>query len=231
MFEIKHFCDFKISLYKSLDFLQEGILKINVMQSKLIMIGLFIASILIVSCQTTGNKHQEKEVVASKSIQALPELSVIFQAALDGQTQTIVDAIDAGFDLNTLDENSRTVIMMAAYNGHEDIVKLLIEKGATVDAVDNVGRTALMFASTGPFVSTVSLLLEAGANPNLTEKEENWTAVMMAAAEGQLEVLKVLVANGADLSMVDVDKESCLDFAESKNHTAVVDYLKSLGVK
>ena len=43
-----------------------------------------------------------------------------------------------------------------------------------------------MYASSGPFTSTVSLLLNAGAKPNMTEKEQNWTAAMMAAAEGQL---------------------------------------------
>ena len=50
---------------------------------------------------------------------------------------------------------------------------------------------------------------------------------MMAASEGQLEVLKVLVSNGADLKMVDVDGESSLDFAKSKGHKAVADYIKT----
>ena len=50
---------------------------------------------------------------------------------------------------------------------------------------------------------------------------------MMAAAEGQLEVLKTLVAFGADLSMVDVDGESSLDFADSKGYSAVAEYIRS----
>ncbi len=200
------------------------------MQNKLFIIWLFIAGLTIVSCQTIENKHKEKKVIANEPIEPLPELPIIFQAALDGGSKVICDALESGFDPNTLDENNRTIIMMASYNGHEDIVRLLIEKGANVDAVDNIGRSALMFASTGPFLNTVSMLLDAGANPNLTEKEENWTAAMMAASEGQLEVLKLLVAKGADLSMVDIDKESCLDFAKSKNHTDVVEYIKSLGI-
>ncbi len=201
------------------------------MQRILIITGLFIASIVIIACQTTKKDNEEKINNSNDISSKLPDLPAVFQAALDGSSKVIYDALDSGFDPNTLDDNNRTIIMMAAYNGHVDIVKLLIEKGADVDAVDNVGRTALMFASTGPFVSTVKILLQAGANPNLTEKEENWTAAMMAAAEGQLEVLKVLVANGADLSMVDVDKESCLDFAKSKNHKKVVEYINSLGIK
>jgi len=117
--------------------------------------------------------------------------------------------------------------MLAAYNGNIEIVKLLIDKGADVNTTDEIGRTALMFASSGPFVNTVLTLLQAGAKPNLTDKEEDWTAAMMAAAEGQLEVLKTLVAFGADLKMVDIDGESSLDFASSKGHSAVVEYIKS----
>ncbi len=118
--------------------------------------------------------------------------------------------------------------MLAAYNGNNEIVKLLINRGGDVNLTDEIERTALMYASTGPFVNTVTTLLEAGAEPNLIEKEENWTAAMMASAEGQLEVLKTLIAYGADLNMVDIDGESSLDFASANGHTAVVEYIKSV---
>ena len=51
---------------------------------------------------------------------------------------------------------------------------------------------------------------------------------MMAAAEGQLKVVQLLVANGADLTMVDVDGESALDFAKSKGHQEVAAYIQTL---
>lgn len=84
-----------------------------------------------------------------------------------------------------------------------------------------------MFAATGPFVPTVEALLKAGSEPNRTEDQENWTAVMMAASEGQLEVLKVLMANGDDLKMVDIDGESVLYFAKANGHSEVVGYMES----
>jgi len=198
------------------------------MKSKLsTVVGLLIASSVIISCNIQVKENKEKDIVANEQNSTIPNQAFVFQAALDGDIQIIIDALESGLNPNALDENNRTAIMMASYNGHGDIVKLLIENGADVNAIDNVKRTALMYASSGPFTSTVSLLLNAGAKPNMTEKEQNWTAAMMAAAEGQLEVLKLLVASGADLNMVDVDGESAFQFAEANGHAETADYIKT----
>jgi len=197
-----------------------------------IVAALCVVGIIIASCNTkpTGKLDQTDVVAEAKSIQKNNiqfDKTKIFQASLEGNIQVVQDALDNGFDPNTVDENKRTALILAAYNGHTEIVQLLIDQGADVNFTDEIQRTALMYASSGPFVDTVLALLQAGAKPNLTEKEQNWTAVMMAAAEGQLEVLKTLVEHGADLKMVDVDGESSLDFAEAKGYTAVAEYIRS----
>nr|WP_319509478.1 ankyrin repeat domain-containing protein [uncultured Draconibacterium sp.] len=194
---------------------------------------MLILSISILSCGTKAGNESKKgesnnESTSYENEKTDFDTSLIFQASLEGNIQIVQDALEEGFEPNIVDENKRTVLMLAAYNGHTEIVKLLINKGANVNSIDEIDRTALMYASTGPFVNTVITLLEAGAKPNLIEKEENWTAAMMAAAEGQLEVLKTLVSYGADLNMVDVDGESSLDFASSNGHTAVVEYIKAI---
>ena len=151
----------------------------------------------------------------------------LMQSALNGDLETVKDALDNGFKVNTIDSNKRNLLMLAAYNGHNDIVKLLIDNGADVNATDTMNRTALMFASTGAFAPTVTTLLQAGAKPNLVDNEQKWTAAMMAAAEGQLQVLIVLAEHGADLSMVDSDGDTCLKFATSKGFTDMAAYIKT----
>ena len=198
-----------------------------------LLIVLLVAGIIILSCNNKANRKNSQtndsvtEDRYSNKEKVELDVAKIFQASFNGNLQVVQEALDNGFNPNTADENKRTALMLAAYNGHTKLVKLLIERGGDVNAVDNIDRTALMYASSGPFTTTVSSLLQAGAKPNLQEKEEKWTAVMMAAAEGQLEIVKVLVAFGADLNMVDVDGESSLDFADSRGHTAVVEYIKS----
>jgi ankyrin repeat protein len=49
---------------------------------------------------------------------------------------------------------------------------------------------------------------------------------MHAAAEGNLEVLKVLLSYGADPSLKDIDGDDAATFAQQSGHTQVVEYLQ-----
>jgi ankyrin repeat protein len=51
---------------------------------------------------------------------------------------------------------------------------------------------------------------------------------MHAAAEGNLAVVKVLIAHGADLNLRDVDGDDAESFARQAGHQQVADYLHSL---
>lgn len=181
------------------------------------------------SCNTPAPKTNDTSNTNTTITDSVPvfDNDLIIQSALNGKTEIVKDALNKGFNANTTDASKHTPLMLAAYNGHTQIVDLLIANGADVNLTDAMHRTALMYASTGSFAPTVTSLLQAGAKPNIVDNEEKWTAAMMASAEGQLEVLKVLVAHGADLKMVDTDGESSLDFAKSKGHTAVYDYIKT----
>lgn len=184
------------------------------------------------ACQLSKTKSKEQNKQSDASIVQETEadktdMPAYFQAALNGDLDKIQEGINQGIDVNAKDENMHSALMLAAYNGHHHVLSFLIEKGAEIDAVDGMNRTALMFACTGPFTKAAELLIDAGANVNAIDSQEEWTPVMMAAAEGQLEVVQLLVAKGADLSMVDEDGESSLDFAQSNGHTKVVEYIQS----
>lgn len=196
-----------------------------------LIFSLILLVTVISSCGNSKTKS-ETETVSSEKIETVEkpmvDMDLFFNAALEGNLAFIQNSLDQGVNVNAIDADQRTALMLAAFNGHQPIVKLLLDKGADVKMVDNVNRTALMFASTGPFNATVVELIKAGSDVNATDNHENWTPVMFAAGEGQLEVVKTLVANGADISMLDVDGESALDFARSKGHQNVVGYLQSL---
>ncbi len=51
--------------------------------------------------------------------------------------------------------------------------------------------------------------------------------LMHAAAEGQLEVAKLLLENGADPSLKDIDGETAALFARNNGHTEVAGLIQS----
>lgn len=152
-------------------------------------------------------------------------------AALRGQTATVRRAIEQGIKAQAADSSGQTALMLAAFNGHSDIIRYLLDEGSSVNTANTEGRTPLMFAASGPFPESVQLLLDAGADVNAMDTVEQWSALMFAAAEGQTEVVRILLTNRADPSLKDKDGETALDFAQNNNHSKVISLLQNKGSK
>jgi ankyrin repeat protein len=56
---------------------------------------------------------------------------------------------------------------------------------------------------------------------------EGFTALMTASAEGEEQVVRLLLAHGADPDLKDVDGDTAASFARQKGHTAVVQLLEN----
>ncbi|MCD0459592.1 ankyrin repeat domain-containing protein [Roseiconus lacunae] len=147
------------------------------------------------------------------------------KAALEGKLELVKTCVEEGMDVNESDPQGRTPLAMAAYNGHEKVCRYLIDAGAEVNVLDREGRGPLYHASSLEAPKTVSLLLDAGAEINSVDKVEQFTALMVAAAEGNLEVAKVLLRKGADPTMKDIDGDTALDFAQEKGKPELVQLL------
>ena len=196
--------------------------------SFILLVPLFI----LFSCKnrkdnSAKNANPVQEEVALRMSKPLPAVSS-HAAALNGQSAPVAAHIEAGTDVNLKDREERTPLMYASFNGHTEVIKKLVEKGADINLQDIYGRSALMMASSGPYPVAVKLLLAHGADPNLVDKEEHFTALMYAAAEGQLDVVKLLLAHGADPGMKDVDGDNALTFAANNGHVNIVSLLKSI---
>jgi len=124
------------------------------------------------------------------------------EAALSGDLQEVKKLLASGIPADVADPDGRTPLMLSAFNGHSSIVLELIGRDAAVDQKDLEGRTV--------------------------DSGEHFTSLMHAAAEGHLEVVKLLVEYGADPALRDVDNDSAESFALQAGHKAVVDYLQSL---
>ena len=149
----------------------------------------------------------------------------LMEAAYNGELERARQLIEDGIDVDATTADKQTALMWAAFNGHTDVAAYLLDREAAVDAKDVNARTALMYASSGPFADTVGLLLDKGAEVDIQGSVEGFTALMMAAAEGQLDVVRLLLIHGADPSLKDEDGDTARSFAAQNGHNAVVDLL------
>lgn len=154
-----------------------------------------------------------------------PQERALHEAAYAGDLEAVHPLVAGGVPVDVADPDGRTPLMWAAFNGHTAVVSYLLENGASINAKDESGREALMFASSGPFAETVELLLQRGADVNAQGTLEGFTALMTAAAEGQVDVVRLLLAYGADPAVKDVDGDTAESFAGQKGHKAVIELL------
>ena len=158
-----------------------------------------------------------------------PATQAFFDAALNGDIQTVESELSAGVDVNAISANgqNQAALMLAAFNGHRNLVEMLIARGGKVNHLDVTNRTALMYCSSGPFPETAQLLLDNGADVNIIDNNEKWTALMFAAAEGQVENVKLLLEHGADYDLKDIDGDTAASFAAKNGHKQVADMINA----
>jgi ankyrin repeat protein len=165
--------------------------------------------------------------MAQGQIGLAPNEQALMEAAFTGKLEAVEQLVSQGTSVDAADPEKHTALMWAAFNGHTAVARYLLERGAKIDAKDDNGRTSLMYASSGPYPETVELLLKKGAAVNVQGKLEGFTALMTAAAEGQVEVVRLLLSHGADAKLKDVDGDTAESFALQKGHSAVVDLLRN----
>jgi ankyrin repeat protein len=165
-------------------------------------------------------------------------LTPLMFAAREGDVESARLLVAAGADVNAVDGDGKDVLGLAIFNGNYELASFLIDKQAKVNRADAQGFTPLFWATdrrnmeTPPnfpwMVTTdplplIKKLLDAGANPNAlvnntprarmrdgSPRIVYATALMRAAFSGDLELVKLLVAHGADPHIVSKDNETTL---------------------
>jgi ankyrin repeat protein len=108
--------------------------------------------------------------------------------------------VRAGANVNAKNDYGATPMSEAAVAGNIAMLELLLKAGADVESPNADGQTALMVVARSGRIDAARLLLKYKANANASEKWRGQTALMWAAAQQQPEMVKVLVAAGADVN-------------------------------
>ncbi|KAJ8422233.1 hypothetical protein Cgig2_013412 [Carnegiea gigantea] len=160
-------------------------------------------------------------------------------AASNGSVKCVRLLLDYGADPDCRDQEGSVPLWEAMQGGHDGVVKLLQDYGANIRAGD-VGQYACMAAQqnnldllkkivryggdvTLPAVATTYLPQGELVLPKFNGR----TALHVAVCEGNLEIVKYLLDQGADINKPDIQGWTAQDLAEQQAHEEITTLFES----
>lgn len=185
--------------------------------TKKILIGI---SLILFNCPFTTRTMEQTEE------QRIIDFTT---AALNGNKTKVEDLVNAGIDINSKGPDGKTALSKATGKGHVEIVQFLLSKGAFAQVVDftnaayiNKPRIVEAYVTSGFDINSKGL--------------GGQTALQRAASQGHVEVVDILLKNGANPLIADAQKISPLiaavmSYPSYKNLNALQAILKMLIAK
>lgn len=123
--------------------------------------------------------------------------------------------------INLPSHSGGTAVMFAAAGGHPKCTKLMIDEGADVNAIAT---------ATPDYLEKLALMIEEGTvDPNEDPHVDGVTGVHVAAEEGHLECVNLLIEAGADVTVLDEEDRTPLLLAVKGNYGEVASALVKAG--
>ena len=143
--------------------------------------------------------------------------------------------IEAGADVNAKDNIHDTPYLYAAAEGRLEILKLCLKAGANLADTNRYGGTGLIPAAHHGHPETVRELLKTKIDINHVNRL-GWTALLetIVLSDGGLthqDILRQLIAAGADVNIADGEGVSPLAHARQRGYTEMVEMLQRAGAR
>mmetsp|Transcript_16232 Transcript_16232/g.35080 ORF Transcript_16232/g.35080 Transcript_16232/m.35080 type:complete len:935 (-) Transcript_16232:2103-4907(-) len=123
--------------------------------------------------------------------------------------------------INLPSHSGGTAVMFAAAGGHPKCTKLMIDEGADVNAIAT---------ATPDYLDKLAVMIEEGTvDPTEDPHVDGVTGVHVAAEEGHLECVNLLIEAGADVTVLDEEDRTPLLLAVKGNYGEVASALVKAG--
>ena len=150
----------------------------------------------------------------------------LFLAAQDGRVQDVLQLLPDGVNIDTRRNGGWSPLHVAVTNGRVEVVQILLENGADVNAKSNRGDSALHLACYGRRMAgrkaIIGQLLLYGADVSAQNNENGAdddagaggrTPLHIAIVYHSIQVIKLLLGHGADISIKEGEGYNALHWA------------------
>ncbi|XP_067653192.1 ankyrin-3-like [Haliotis asinina] len=127
--------------------------------------------------------------------------------------------------INSKGDEDMTPVLIAAYHGNNEAFDVLVKRGADLTVIDEDGDNILHVACRGGNAKIVNYILMQNIVHINSKGDEDMTAVLIAAYDGNNEAFDVLVKRGADLTVIDEDGDNILHVACRGRNVKIVNYI------
>ena len=172
------------------------------------------------------------------------KIADFMRAASEGDTQAVKAFLDFGMEPDVEDGFGQRSLGVAAREGREEVVRILLAAGSEVEHAASEGETPLLAGAGSGNYRVVEALLHAGADPR-SRNDAGWgalskavtagnpksverlvreipeqvnEALLIAAVEGEVEAVDILVAHGAEIETRSRDGSTPLIYAAMNGH-------------
>jgi ankyrin repeat protein len=132
---------------------------------------------------------------------SIEQIEALTSAAKAGAAREVADLIDQGVPVDAKNGSHRTALDLAVWANQVAVVRLLLSAGA--DPEQKIGEYGedypLRFAAPRGMLDLAAVLLEGGAHPEGHPEGRRGTPVVMAAGQGQIRIVEMLLDRGVDI--------------------------------
>lgn len=150
----------------------------------------------------------------------------------DNRLKLVRRKLKAGAKVNT-DEDCIPPLHFAAFRENLRAMRLLLEFGADVCYKDNYQDTALHYAAKDrvQYYKIYKLLLENGASRTINDRnEEGVTPLLYVLACGNMNIVRLFLNYGADITAITNNGWTALHYAARNNHVDVLQFVLKQGL-
>jgi ankyrin repeat protein len=153
--------------------------------------------------------------------------TALMVGAMKGNTDVVMMLLEYHANPNLVDMAGASALYEAARNGQEAAMNELLQKGAELCMSESRAASTLCQAVFDGDMLTLRRLLRANIQVNAADYDKR-TATHIAAAEGNVVALKILVEYGANARARDRWNHSIEDEARSANAGQILEFLKTV---